>query len=381
MRHTHQPSALASSLSRRQLLRRGSAFAALAAMPGVLAACGSDGDDASGTTKATTGAAGPVTGTITMVNYEGWLGKDQVAGFRKKYPGTNVKQVYDITLDSPSTITQIKQDQGRWDLALMGTLPGGQLTEAGALAEFDPERVPNLKHMPEIAKAAFPWGIPMDYGRVAYGYRSDLVKEKPQSWADLWELAPKYDKKIVMLNGDTAIFGAALKLKGYNGTSTDEAQLKDALAALKEIKPHVRALLDTDSAKPLIDGSAAFAVTYDYEVAKAQKSNKDIVWVEPTEGTRAYMDGWAPIVGTDKMDTVYAFMNYALEPRVYADFVNTTGSAYFMAAANPYIDAKIKNNKALAFNEEAVAALDIPKWGDPAGAKLRDRYWQEFLAA
>lgn len=381
MRHIHQPSALASSLSRRQLLRRGSAFAALAAMPGVLAACGSDGDDASGTTKATTGAAGPVTGTITMVNYEGWIGKDQVAGFRKKYPGTNVKQVYDITLDSPSTITQIKQDQGRWDLALMGTLPGGQLTEAGALAEFDPERVPNLKHMPEIAKTAFPWGIPMDYGRVAYGYRSDLVKEKPQSWADLWELAPKYDKKIVMLNGDTAIFGAALKLKGYDGTSTDEAQLKDALAALKEIKPHVRALLDTDSAKPLIDGSAAFAVTYDYEVAKAQNSNKDIVWVEPKEGTRAYMDGWAPIVGTDKMDTVYAFMNYALEPRVYADFVNTTGSAYFMAAANPYIDAKIKNNKALAFNEEAVAALDIPKWGDPAGAKLRDRYWQEFLAA
>ncbi len=379
MRQIDHPDAFGSSLSRRQLLRRGSAFAALAAMPGVLAACGSDSDEGGSTSTATT--AGAVTGTITMVNYEGWIGKSQVAGFKKKYPGTDVKQVYGITLDSPSTITQIKQDQGQWDLALMGTLPGGQLTEAKALAEFDPERVPNLKHMPQLAKTAFPWGIPMDYGRVAYGYRSDLVKEKPESWADLWELAPKYDKKIVMLNGDTALFGAALKLHNLDGTSTADGDLKRALASLKEIKPHVRALLETDSAKPLIDGSAAFAVTYDYEVANAQKENKDIVWVEPKEGTRAYMDGWAPIVGTKNMDAVYAFMNYALEPRVYADFVNTTGTAYFMEAANPYIEPRIKNNTALAYNEEAVAALDIPKWGDPEGAKRRDRYWQEFLAS
>ncbi len=368
--------------SRRQFLRRGSAFAALAAMPGVvLAACGSDDEPAASGGTTTAAGAGAVTGTITMVNYEGWIGKDQVANFKKQFPDADVKQVYGINLDSPTTIQQIKQDPGQWDLALMGTLPGGQLTEAGVMGEFDPERVPNLKNMPDVAKTAFPWGIPIDYGRTAFGYRSDLVSEKPESWADLWELAPKYSKKIVMLNSDTAMFGAALKLNNQDGTSTDDGHLKQALASLKEIKPHVRALLETDSAKPLIDGSAAFAVTYDYEVANAQSSNKDIVWVEPKEGTRAYMDGWAPLLGTENMDAVYAFMNHMLEPEIHADFVNTTGTAYFMEAANPYIKDSIKNNPALAFNEEAVAALDIPKWGDPEGAKRRDRYWQEFLAA
>ncbi|WP_320669528.1 ABC transporter substrate-binding protein [Patulibacter defluvii] len=364
---------------RRQFLRRGSALAALAAMPGVLAACGSDDEPAA--SGKSSSAPGAVAGTITMVNYEGWIGKTQVADFKKRFPDADVKQVYGINLDSPTTIQQIKQDPGQWDLALMGTLPGGQLTEAKALSEFDPERVPNLKHMPELAKTSFPWGIPVDYGRTAYGYRSDIVSEKPESWADLWELAPKYSKKIVMLNEDTHVFGAALKLLGYSGTSTKENELKEALARLKEIKPHVRAMLDTDSAKPLIDGSAAFALTYDYEVANAQKSQKNIVWVEPKEGTRAYMDGWAPLVGTKKMDAIYAFMNHMLEPRIYADFVNTTGTAYFMKAANPYIKDEIKNNPALAYNEETVSKLDIPKWGDPGGTKLRDRYWQEFLAS
>ncbi len=365
--------------SRRQFLRRGSMLAALATVPGVLAACGSDDEPAS--SNAGAGTAGAVAGTITMVNYEGWIGKDQIANFKKQFPDADVKQVYGINLDSPTTIQQIKQDPGQWDLALMGTLPGGQLQEAGALTAFDPERVPNLKNMPEIAKTSFPWGIPVDYGRTAYGYRSDMVSEKPESWADLWELAPKYSGKITMLNEDTHVFGAALKLHNHDGTSTDDAHLKQALASLKEIKPHVRAFIDTDTAKPLADGSAAFAVTYDYEVAKAQQSNDNIVWVEPKEGTRAYMDGWAPLVGTENMDAIYAFMNHMLEPEVHADFVNNTGTAYFMEAANPYIKDEIKNNPALQFNEAAVDNLDIPKWGDPEGAKRRDRYWQEFLAA
>ncbi|MGE4428030.1 MAG: extracellular solute-binding protein, partial [Solirubrobacteraceae bacterium] len=217
--HHHHPVGSGTPLSRRQLLRRSSAFAALAAMPAVLTACGSDDEPAA----TGTAAAGGIAGTITMINYEGWIGKSQVANFKKEFPGADVKQVYGVNLDSPTTIRQIKEDPGQWDLGLMGTLPGGQLTEASALEAFDPERVPNLKHMPELAKTAFPWGIPIDYGRTAYGYRSDIVKEKPQSWADLWELAPNYSKKIGLLKEDTHLFGAALKLHGHDGTSTVDA--------------------------------------------------------------------------------------------------------------------------------------------------------------
>ena len=56
---------------------------------------------------------------------------------------------------------------------------------------FDPSAVPNSQSIiPEIRKA-FPYGIATDFGRTGYGYRKDLIEERPTTWKELWELAAR----------------------------------------------------------------------------------------------------------------------------------------------------------------------------------------------
>ncbi len=141
-----------------------------------------------------------------------------------------------------------------------------------------------------------------------------------------------------MLDFDVDILGMALKYKGYSINSANEKELNAARDALLELKPHLQAFLPTDFAKPLQKGTAVIAVDYDYDIALAQRKNKNIVWVSPSEGMPAYLDGWLAVAGTKNLPEVEQFMNFLLEPKVYAGFINNIGSAYVMPAAEKYID-------------------------------------------
>ena len=129
------------------------------------------------------------------------------------------------------------------------------------------------------------------------GYRKDLMTETPTSWADLWDLAPKYSGKIVFTDFDVDVISVALLKLGYDINTTDAGQLNEAKQALLDIKPHVQAFLPTNVTKPLLNGSAVMAVDYDYDLGPASQDNKNVVWVPPKEGMPAYLEGWIAIAG------------------------------------------------------------------------------------
>jgi hypothetical protein len=85
-------------------------------------------------------------------------------------------------------------------------------------------------------------------------------------------------------------------------------------------------------------GTVAMAQCANYDMAMAQASSKDVAYVVPSEGTTGYFEGFCPVAGSKELDVVHAFLNFHLDPKIYADFVNTTGSAWVEAAAEPYIE-------------------------------------------
>ena len=46
---------------------------------------------------------------------------------------------------------------------------------------------------------------------------------------------------------------------------------------------------------------------YNYDVAVAQQSSKNVAWVVPSEGTVGYVEGFIPIKGAKHLDVAYAF--------------------------------------------------------------------------
>ncbi len=258
---------------------------------------------------------------------------------------------------------------------------GEQLDAGGLLEMVDFANIPNIANVDQHFRDAYPWGIPTDFGKTGFAYRKDLITEQPTSWAEFWDLAKKYDGKTTMLDFDVDVLGVALLYKGYSVNSADEKELEEARDALIDLKPHLQAFLPTDFTKPLIQGTAVMAASYDYDIAAAQKENENIVWVAPTEGMPAYLDGWLAVKGTDKKAEVEAFMNFLLEPKNYANFVNGIGASYVMPAAEEFIDPSITGNPSLKYDPEAIQSVEFEAFLGEEATKIRNRVWQEVKNA
>jgi spermidine/putrescine transport system substrate-binding protein len=359
------------ALSRRALLRQGAALGlGLPSAVALLEACG--GSSSGGSTP-----KNAIAGTAVMSNYPDWMGAHVVADFERLHPGSKIKQINSASSSIAGTVQQLKS--GTYDFALADASATGQAVAVGIVAPLDWSKIPNIKNVSQSFRSGFPHGIPTDYGKVGIGYRPDLVGEKISSWHDVWRLAPKFSGKVVFIDLDRDCMGSTLKYLGHSGNSTVPSQLNACKDALVSIKPHLQAFLNTNVGQGLQDGSTVIAMDWDYDVALNKQKQPKIEWVFPSEGMVAYIEGWIAVKSSQRLPLVETFMNFALEPRQYADFVNTTGTAYVEPAATAFVAKSIANNPVLRPGH-AIAAVEYEHFLGQATA-LWTNIWQEVKAA
>jgi len=360
-----------SALTRRELLSRGAVLGlGLPTAAALLDACGGSSTGKSSKTNS-------IAGTAVMSNYPSWMGSHVVADFERLHRGSKIKQITSASSSIAGTVQQLKS--GTYDFALADASATGQADAIGLVAPLDWSKIPNIKFVGKSFRAGFPHGIPTDYGKVGIGYRPDLVGEKISSWHDVWRLAPKFSGKVVFIDIDRDCMGSTLKYLGHSGNSTVPSQLKACRDALVSIKPHLQAFLNTNVGQGLQDGSTVIAMDWDYDVALNKQKQPKIEWVFPTEGMVAYIEGWIAVKSSRHLPLVESFMNFALEPKQYANFVNTTGTAYVEPAATPFVAKSIADNPVLRPGL-AVANVEYEHFLGQATA-LWTTIWQEVKAA
>jgi spermidine/putrescine transport system substrate-binding protein len=371
-------------LSRRELLRRSAQLGtATGAFALLAAACGGDDETADESPTTTGGGAAepePLSGELKFLNYPGWIGAGEYAAFQKLHPDLTIKEDTSGAGSTSAIATRIQADPQAFDFLLLGKAGVPQLEASGVLAEIDFSKIPNIKNMPDRFREAYPWGIPTDYGKIGYAYRKDLVSERPTTWTDFFELAPKYSGKVILLDVLEDTIGNTLISLGHDGNTSDEAEIEEAKDKLISIKPHVQAIIATDVAKPLINGGAVLGMDWDFDIALAQQKQPNIEWVAPDEGLMAYIEGWVAVDTSDQLEAVHAFMDFHLQPKQYADFVNTTGTAYLMPDATPFIKKEITDNPVLAFSEETFDRVTFEDFkGESLG--MWTQAWNEVKSA
>jgi spermidine/putrescine transport system substrate-binding protein len=361
--------------ARREFLRRAAQLGVgLPAGAWLAAACGSSSSPGTGS------AAQAVKGTATILNYAGWMGKHNVSDFQAHHAGAFIKQVTEGSVSNGATVAELKARQSSFAGALGDLAVVGQSIAAGILQPLDWSKIPNVSLVDPAFRNAYSHGVPSDYGKVGIGYRTDLVKEDITSWHDVWRLAPKYSGKIVFVDLDRDCIGSALKYLGYSTNTTSTTQLNQALKALLAIKPHLQAILGYNIGTGLAKGTTYIAMDWDYDVALAQQSNKNIRWVLPSEGATAYLEGFFAVKNTPELGVFESFFNFFLEPKQYADFVNTTGTAFVEKAATPYIAPSIAGNAALLVDPVTLAHVEFEEFVGAAIAQYTS-VWDQFKSA
>jgi spermidine/putrescine-binding protein len=357
------------ALSRRALMRRAAiAAAALPAGASLLEAF-----------SGAAAAAAADTGTIVLNNYPGWIGKNELAAFAKKYPGDKVKMVTNATSSVAEVILQFKS--GNFDVLLSDTTDSGQASAAGLLEKLDWSKIPNIKNVSANFRKAYPWGIPTDYGKVGIAYRPDIVGEKITSWHDVWRLAPKFSGRVVFIDLERDCLGSTLKYLGYSSNTTNAKEIDAAKKAVQTIKPHLQAFLNTNVGQGLVNGSTAIAMDWDYDVALLKQKQPKIEWVAPKEGMHAYLEGFSVAKGPNHPDVVYKFLNFALDPVQYADFVNTTGTAYVVPSASSHIKKSISASPILKPSAAVLKKVEFDHYLGAKGTQLFAAAWQEVKAS
>jgi spermidine/putrescine transport system substrate-binding protein len=328
------------------------------------------------TTAAAAAGAG-VTGTLNFLNFTGWAGPTTYADFAKAFPGAKVNEIAWASADD--TIAKAKDRAGDIDLVLVDGTTFPRLTAIGVLAPLGD--VANLSLVADQYKNTV-WDpknesfAATDHGRTGFVYRKDLLKETPTSWKEFFDLAPSYSGKVAMLDYQASVCDNVLKMLGKPAGSLEQADLDATAKVLADVKPHLLAI-STEVGKAVAAGDAVMAMCDAYDAQLALTTNPNVVWVDPSEGQVGYLEGLAILDGP-RNDLARAFVNFFLEEKNYASFINKVASPY-VQPDNPGIDAVLKDSPVINPPADVVAKLTYHSYLGADQAKW-DKVWDTFKA-
>jgi spermidine/putrescine transport system substrate-binding protein len=370
------------SMNRRRLLVQGGA--SLLAFGVLGSACGSsESGGTAGTVPVVDTSVDAVTGTIRYDTYEDWIGPQTIPDFEARYPNAEVKSNYYFF---PSDrVTSFIAGNKNSDLMFMELLWLGALIEQGAIAKLDLEAIPNYDKIDSRFKVG-PYseeealGVVLDTGRYGIAYRSDLVDQPIESWADFFEMASEYPGKFSIEDYAGLGVSAALTAQGLDLRSTDPGDIQKAEDLLIDKKGDLGPLWQNTPVTSLLKGETYAASMWDLQAPGAMGRNQDIRWVFPSDGVLSWYEGWSAIEGTAEMNAVHAFMNFGLQPRYYADFVNFTGVSNLMLAANSMVDPAARDSDVLSPSDDVIERTVPQLYLGPA-QRLYDDAWSAFKSS
>jgi spermidine/putrescine transport system substrate-binding protein len=262
------------------------------------------------------------------------------------------------------------------------------LSEADLLEPIDYGQLPNVESNIDPRFQGLPYdpenrfSVPKDWGTTGFVYRTDLVKERPTSWAEFFELTKgPYSGKVTVLDGIPEVIGSTLVMLGYSYNSEDEGELNEAKEELLKLKPHLQAITSTTYKQMLIAGKTVMALGWNGDGAVVA-AEKPAEYVVADEGGEFWVDAYCIPVGGENPDAAHGWINYVYQPEHNAVETEFTyyGSPLQRDLLEPVLDPAVFKNPDVFPPADVVDKLE-PNDVSPAGTALRDQIWTEFKAA
>ena len=272
-----------------------------------VAACGSGG-----------GSAPQQTGSVTLqvMNFANYMPEDIGDRF-KAATGHSIEVT--LTSSNEDAIAKLEASPaGTYDIAFITNPFAEGLNKAGKLETLDQAKIPNLSNLyPEATQIATDPGnkysVPYSWGTTGICYRSDLVRETEiDSWNDLLKPSPELAGKITMMDEDRWLMFPALRVLGFSGNSTDQAQLDAAVALLVEAKKSLLGY-DAETFYTKLDSGEAVAV-HGWDGWCNYAADPNVAWALPSEGSDLFVDTMVIPKGSPRLQAAHEFIDFILEP-------------------------------------------------------------------
>ena len=230
---------------------------------------------------------------IVVSNWDGYMPKDIAEKFKA---ATGIDLEVSVHATNEEIMGKVTASGGEgYDVLFVSSPFAEALNKMGLLAPVDLAKIPNLKNLyPEATQLKHDPGnafsVPYTWGTTGLCYRSDVVKEAPDSWADLLTPADDVKGKTTMLATDRWLMAPAFLLAGKSVNSTEQADLDAARDQLVATKKTLLAYDDTTFYSKLVSGEASLVEAWDGWCNYGIAEKPEIKYVIPKEGSDLWVD-------------------------------------------------------------------------------------------
>ena len=263
--------------------------------------------------------------TLNFYNYSNYISPETIPDFESDY---NSRVNVDYYSKQEILFAKIKIGVTGYDVIIATDNILRRFMRHGLLLPMKPEKIPNLSGLMEIFKSppydpGHKWSVPYLWGTTVIAYNRRYVKEPVNSWEILWN--PKYKGKISMLDEKRDLIGCTLKMLGYPGNDTNHSHLERAKKKLIEQRPLVKKYTSDTYQDELVTNETWLCQGWSGDIIQAMRSNPDIDFVIPREGSFIWVDNCCIPTGAENPDLAREFINYLSTPRMGMKNAEFTG--------------------------------------------------------
>jgi spermidine/putrescine transport system substrate-binding protein len=378
-------------LTREELFRRAAFGAALIAVPGFAAACGSSKKSAAGKNH--------LASTLRFSNWPYYMDVDEKT---KKHPTLETfKKRFGVTVDYTEDINSNSEYFGK----IQGLLSRGQSINKDLIVLTDNERflstmidkgwteklvkdaIPNIANLVDVQQhPGFDpnreFSLPWQSGMTGIAYNPDLTK--PITSIDQLLEDKSLKGQITVLNDFADTLGLVMLANGDDPTKVTDAAFKSALDRVKAASDsgQIRQFTGNDYTGPLSKGDLKACVAWSGDIVQLLPDNPKLKWGVPDTGGMIWTDNMIIPKGGDAY-TASVYMNYVYDPEVAAKLA--AGIAYVTPVKGAK-EALAKTDPETAKNElifPSDATLSKVHLIDPDALKNQsyNEQWQAVLGA
>lgn len=274
---------------------------------------------------------------LILLNWGEYFDPELLQVFEKRHQ-VKIKEVHFETDETRDEVLA-QTNAEKHDLVLVSSHKVEGYVRRGWLAPIPGERIANLRHVEKRWRNTHPqaadYAVPVFWGTLGIGYRSDLVTEKITSWKQLFTPREVWRKKILMIKDSGDLYGMALKSLGYSINSTDSDAIAAAEKLLMEQKPFVKnyGYLTLNKDSGLVTGRYHLAMLYNGDAISLRKIKPEIRYVVPEEGTNLWLDSLVVLAKSKRQELAWAFLDFIHEPEIaarmalFANYASVNGAA------------------------------------------------------
>jgi len=318
--------------------------------------------------------------TLTLLTWPDYVDPLTIEGFEKEF-GVQVR--LEIVPSAVELIERMQANGPGVDVLVPPDYAVRELNAQGRLLTLDHSKLPNAEH---LESRFYPGrahdlesrvSIIKDWGTTGLMYRTDMIYETLESWADFWRLAEKLSGCATVLDSPGEVIGAALKMHGHSYNASSPDLLAEARQDLLNLKPHLLAF--ETNYKPLIgSGMACLSLGWNGDAAALSAQDVPIRYVIPSEGSQIWEDDWAIAADAPNPELAHAFLNYVLHPEIAAQEAGYTRYATGNRSAMALLHEEMRNDPATYPPQELLAKLESGMPIDAEAQKRRAELWKEL---